>query len=120
MRKILFSFLLAGSFFVLPESSHAIGLPFGGLETYQFPCTCSPAYMWGFFSPLFLSNPAPLTGALATPLSVGFATYVPHVGSYALGFYTPGVQACWIYVVVGCIPLPTIGAITPLTGVSGI
>lgn len=30
-------------------------------------------------------------------------------GTYALGSYTPGVQACWMYVVTGCIPLPAIG-----------
>ena len=118
MRNILFGCLVFCGVLILPSLSRAQA-PFGGLQTFTFPCTCSPIYTWGFFAPLFLGTAVPVAGALATPLVVEFPFYAPRPGAYDLGFYTPGVQACYLYVVFGCIPLPTIGVITPFTGVSG-
>lgn len=115
MRKktlISFIFLCALAF---PSQSYAQA-PFGGLSVFIIPCTCSPfTYQW--FVPLFL-GPVPATGPLAVPLTTGFPFFVLHPGAWALGFELVGVQSCWMYSALGCFVLPTLGAITPVTGTS--
>jgi hypothetical protein len=117
MTKPFFASLVLSCVMLFPSSSHA-QVPFGGLDLFEVPCTCSVAYNWHYFGPLFLSNPVPITGPLAAPQAIAFPFYILHPGAWALGTYTPGVQACWMYIGFGCAPLPVMGAITPFTGSS--
>jgi hypothetical protein len=116
MKKMI---LVAAFFFTLalPTHSHA-QVPFGGLDVFEFPCTCSP-YTYTVFFPLYLGNPVPVTGVLAVPdAPTLFAFYELFPSAWALGTYTPGVQACLMYAVAGCFPLPVLGVMTPYTGTS--
>ncbi len=147
MKKLLFSSFLLFFVLALPPVSHAqfslpgddpginsatgtgdptpgttaaeaMGRPFGGLDVFEFPCTCSP-FMYTVFAPLYLSA-IPMVGALATPDSpTMFPYYALFPSAWALGFFTPGVPACWMYVGWGCLPiLSTLGVMTPFTGTS--
>lgn len=87
-------------------------LPFGGWpDITPIPCTCTPGHLWSWFGPLYLSV-IPVTGPMVyvPEATVPFADYLitvpgtPHIGSYI-----PGVQACWMYAIAGCFPLPSIG-----------
>lgn len=117
MKKIILSiFFLFGSF-AFPSATHA-QMPFGGLDIFEFPCTCSP-FMYTVFTPLFLSSPIPLAGPLAVPdAPTLFPFYILFPTAWALGTFTPGAQACWMYVGVGCAPLPVLGTMLPFTGTS--
>jgi len=98
-------------------------LPFGGWpDIIPIPCTCS-ASLWSWFGPLYLAGSVPLTGPLvyvpyATLPLADFLITIP--ATPHLGAYIPGVQACWMYAVFGCFPLPSIGVMgfvgTGLTG----
>ncbi len=117
MKKIILGTLFFLGF-AFPSSTHAaVGVMFGGLDIFEFPCTCSPA-MFTVFVPLFL-GPIPVAGALAVPdTPTLFPWYELFPSAWALGFYTPGAQSCMIYVGTGCAPLPVIGTMTPFTGTS--
>lgn len=114
MKK--FYLLAVVAVFFLPAPSHA-QVPFGGLEVLEYPCTCSP-FMYEAFAPLYIASAVPITGSMADPYSHLFAYFVPHVGSWQYGFFTPGLQSCLVYVGVGCAPLPVYGTILPFTGSS--
>jgi len=118
MKNIIFGSLFFFCAMTFPSPSHA-QVPFGGLDVFMIPCTCGGAYAWHFFSPLFL-GPAPVTGALAvsTVIPLAFPSYYLHPGAWALGQYTPGVQACWMYIGYGCAMLSELGVISPFTGTS--
>lgn len=112
--------LLASFVFVcvmaFPPLSHA-QVPFGGLDTFEFPCTCSP-FMFTLFTPMFF-GPIPGAGALAVPDTPTFFPFFELFPSaWALGTYTPGVEACWMYAVAGCFPVPVLGVMDPFTGTS--
>jgi hypothetical protein len=97
------------------------GVPFGGLDDFTVPCTCTAgALFWHFFAPLYLSTSIPLTGAFAAPPTpVAFSNYNLRPSVWALGTYVPaGGAACFIGVTPYCIPLPNLGLITPFTGTS--
>jgi len=116
MKKILLGCFILFSVTLLPSSSHA-QVPFGGLDVFEFPCTCSP-YMYTYFAPLFY-GPVPAAGVLAVPdWGVAFPFYELFPSAWALGTYTPGVQACWMYAVMGCFTLPVVGVVDPFTGTS--
>ncbi|MFZ2167716.1 MAG: hypothetical protein WAV50_02485 [Minisyncoccia bacterium] len=117
MRSIFIGSLFLFSLIILSPVSHA-QVPFGGLDVMEIPCTCGFVYNWHFFAPLFLNNPVPIAGPLAAPQAIAFPFYILHPGAWALGIYTPGVQACWMYVGWGCAPLASYGLILPLTGSS--
>lgn len=108
--------LVALAVFWMPVPSHA-QVPFGGLEVLEFPCTCSP-FMYVAFAPLYIASVVPVTGSMADEYTHIFAHFVPHVGAWQLGYFTPGVQACWMYVGTGCAPLAVLGTILPATGSS--
>lgn len=111
---VSFVFLCA---FALPLVSRAQA-PFGGLVVDEVPCTCTPAFTWQFFTPLYFSM-TPTIGALAVPVApFMFAFWYSSIGSWLLGFYTPGAQACYIYVGVSCVQLPVLGMVEPFTGSS--
>lgn len=110
--------LLGALVFAFPTISYAQA-PFGGLVVAEIPCTCGMAFTWQWFTPLYISGLIPTTGALAVPVTpFMFANWYSFPGSWLLGLYTPGVQACWIYVGIACVTLPTLGVVTPFTGSS--
>lgn len=116
MKKITLSFIFFCAM-TLPSSLHA-QVMFGGLDVFEFPCTCSP-YTYTVFTPLFF-GPVPASGALAVPdWGVSFPFYVLMPGAWALGTYTPGVEACWWYHGYECDPFPPVlGVVDPFTGTS--
>jgi hypothetical protein len=117
MKRSLFVGLLFLSFLVAPRPSHA-QLMDGGLEIFEFPCTCSP-FRYAMFTPLWLGTVVPIAGALAIPDTPNlFPFFILHPGAWMLGFETPAVQACWMYAGAGCFPLPVLGTLTPFTGSS--
>jgi hypothetical protein len=86
-------------------------MSFGGLVTFSIPCICTASF-WTWYTPLFLTA-APITGPMA---------YVPYATLLFLNFtppiipltpsegaYIPGVQMCWQYIGIACIPMPVIG-----------
>lgn len=86
-------------------------LPFGGLVSYSKPCTCSGT-LWIWFTPLYLGGPVVITGPVVySPYSTVLYGYynigVP--GTWHLGDYVPGVQACWMYAGTGCVTVPSVG-----------
>lgn len=116
MRKILLTLIIPFFIVAIPSVSHA-QVPFGGLVVAEIPCTCSP-FTWQFFAPLFL-GPVPTAGPLAVPdTPFIFAYYYSLPTDWVLGFFTPGVEACWMYAVAGCFPLVVEGAVTPFAGTS--
>lgn len=115
----LISLTLVGVLF-LPSQTHAQVLPFGGLVSFSIPCTCSAGMRWVWHTPLFLGGPIAITGPVVySPFStVPYPHYLFGVPStWDLGSYIPGVQACWMYAVVACFPLYSIGLMT-MTGTS--
>lgn len=116
MRKIALISVVAFIMFAWPAYSHA-QVFFGGLDVFEFPCTCSP-FMFTVFTPFF-AGPVPITAALAVPdTPTTFPFYYLFPSAWALGFYTPAAEACWMYAGTGCFLLPTLGAMTPFTGTS--
>lgn len=74
--------------------------------------------MYTAFAPLFLGT-VPVSGALAVPdTPTLFPFYELFPSAWALGTYTPGGEACWMYAVTGCFLMPTLGAMDPFTGTS--
>ena len=104
-----------------PTKAEAQLLPFGGLVSFSFPCTCSfTLAVW--LTPLYLGGPIILSGPLvysqySTILYGNFLIGEP--GTWELGSYIPGVQACWMYYGLTCAPFPTIGVMGEV-GTSGI
>jgi len=114
-RSILSLVFLAAIAF--PAYSHA-QVPFGGLDVFEIPCTCSP-FTFHVFTPLYVASPIPITGALAASYTPNlWMYYILHPGAWALGYFVPAAEACWMYAVAGCFPLPTLGTISPFTGTS--
>ncbi len=105
---------LAISLVLLPSLAFATVPPlldFGGFALFTVPCTCS-ATEWHWFAPLFLAA-VPVTGPMVyVPYAtVPFANYTPYLpGIEYKGAYMPGVQACWQYAGVTCVPMPAVGA----------
>ncbi len=105
--------LLAVLFFPVQKADALVPpmLPFGGWPVFIFPCICS-ASIWAWFAPLYLGGPVIATGPLVyVPYAtVPFANFLPSIPSVPHdGAYIPGVQACWIYVGIACVPLPSLG-----------
>lgn len=114
VTSLVFILVLALS---LPSKTHAqgVGSPFGGLVSFSIPCTCTPSLLWVWHTPLFLGGPIVATGPLVySPFTtIPYPEYMFGVpGAWDLGTYIPGVQACWMYAVFFCFPLPSIGLMT--------
>lgn len=110
-------FVIALSLFfcvLMPNMAHATIPPilgFGGLPVFWFPCTCSVA-VWNWFAPLYLTA-IPMTGPMVyVPYAtIPFANFLPSIPLIPEeGGYIPGIQACWFYVGIACVPIPAIGA----------
>ncbi|MDP3763915.1 MAG: hypothetical protein Q8Q92_04760 [bacterium] len=116
-KKQLIAFVVSVIFvgaFLSASPAQAQGLSFGGLASFPIPCTCSFT-MAVWFTPLYLGGPIAITGPLVySPYStILYAYYMIGVpGVWHLGSYIPGVQACWMYAGVACVPFPTIGLMT--------
>lgn len=109
MKKIILAFFVLSAM-TLPSVSRATiitGVPFGGLDVYLLPATCSiptfvptpcqtvplpPAFTFHFFVMLFVAN-APITASwLAVPIGMPITFPTPHQlfpGEWALGFEIP-------------------------------
>lgn len=88
--------------------------PFGGLVSFYYPCTCT-ANLWIWFTPLYLGGPAVITGPMVySPYAtIPYANYQIGIpGTYHLGSYLPGTQACWMYIGYGCIIWSSVGLMT--------
>lgn len=113
-KTIFLTMLIVGGLFLPLFSTRAQTLlPFAGITTTIYPCTCSGT-LWIWYTPLWLGGPAyiPSGGPMVySPFStILYAYYNIEVpGTYVLGSYTPGVQACWMYVVTGCVIFPSTG-----------
>lgn len=120
-HRYLSGTLLISLFFLFAPISKAKAqlIPFGGRVSYTVACTCpgSIGNLWIYFTPFWLSS-VPIAGSLV---------YVPYVsklyswyeigvaGTYHLGSYVPGVQACWMLLPTtppSCAPLLSAGVIT--------
>jgi hypothetical protein len=101
-------------FFVTQSYAQLGALTFGGRVLTSVPCTCSAntAILYVPTIPTTLIVPVLTYNPYSTvPFSFYnfFTPGVKHVGNYL-----PGVQACWISVVIGCVPIPTQGLITQM------
>lgn len=89
-------------------------LPFGGaIVGVPVWCGCTVSW-WIPITPLPPSFPAAL---MYFPGSQAFLSYNIPATLWLLGFYEPGPQ-CFVFVGVGCAPLPTQGLILPVVGSS--
>lgn len=108
------SLTFVGMFLLVSPVQAQFELPFGGIASFPLPCTCSfTLAVW--FTPLYLGGPVVITGPLVySPYStIPYAYYMIGVpGIWHLGSYIPGVQACWMFIGLGCVPFPTIGLMT--------
>jgi len=125
MKKLFLSVAVVSIVFtgiLLPTSylKAQVELPFAGIVSFPFPCTCSLTLgIW--FTPLYLGGPVVATGPLVySPYSTiplgNFLIGVPD--TWHIGAYIPGVQACWMIAVPTCIPFPVFGIMTKF-GTSG-
>lgn len=101
---------VAGTFLSQPKSVNA-QVGFGGFVTWTLPCTCS-ANFWLMMVPLYM--PTPAVGALVYQpgATLLYANYAPVTGSWLLGNYIPGLQACYIIIPYGCMIIPSMGVMT--------
>ena len=92
-----------------PKEARAIAfIPFGGyLVPPAFPCTCTEVFWYT------LINGTPLSYLLGSQAYVSYK-----IGSAWLGLYEPSSGECEIIIFTGCVPVPTVGIITPTVGTS--
>ena len=102
---------------ILHVAQADIGVNFGGRIVGVFPCTCAPVNVG-----IILAPPEPPTYATILSYTLGTELYasnnMPLLGISVLGTYIPAVPACLQYVGVACVPTPTWGHVSPLTGSS--
>lgn len=108
-RLLLLVLLFGVTYSINVKPARAVGIPFGGLVTSMTYCTCSGNFL------VALSLPRPGLYTYSPYSSFLFMNYLVAPGSWLLGTYIPGVQACWFYVGAGCAPFPNLGVIS-MTG----
>ncbi len=108
------------SFFVPATAHAAVGLPFGGYVATVMPvCTCG-----GVVSQIFVFLPNVNVATTNMTLDYVFGTEgfnwhnLPEPGIATLGLYEPVTPTCYIFAGAACVPLPSRGFITPITGSS--
>lgn len=107
------------AFFVGETAQAALGLPFGGYVATVIPvCTCTPVVTQMF---VFLPQ-VHITTNLTLDYVFGTEAFnwhnLPLPGIATKGIYEPITPSCWIYVGTACVPIPSRGLITPITGSS--
>lgn len=123
LNNFLGSFIekILTDFNIIKTAEAGLGIPFGGRVVAAFPCTCTGGLVWelGFAPPLPPSYPVALSFAVESQL---YLSHVPgHPGQSFVGFYEPGVQACWMVApdpADPCFPLLDDGFISPEVGSS--
>lgn len=120
MNKIFFSSIVGismlGAFilgFWVTQSQAQIGtISFGGQVLTWVPCTCSAniAILYVPTIPTTLVVPVLTYNPYSTIPFTFYNLFTPKVKH--LGNYLPGVQACWMYALITCVPIPTQGLIT--------
>ncbi len=124
--QLVYKILLLSAFVVLttPRDLSAYPapgtLPFGGLVSYTIPCTCpgSIGNLWIWFTPLYNGSFFPIGGPLVyIPMTTTLYSWyeIGVAGSWHLGSYMPGVQACWMLMpppAPGCFAFPSLGVMT--------
>lgn len=94
-----------------PKEASAYALPiFGGPLYYRMFCTASMTWA------VLIGYPMPAW--LGYTYVQGYAFWQFPFSVYAKGWYVPGVQSCWMYIGVSAIPIPTMGAVSFITGTS--
>lgn len=114
------SLVAVRTFFVGETARAALGLPFGGYVATVMPvCTCVPAVSQIF---VFLANPNLAVTNMNLDYIFGTQAFnwhtLPLPGVATLGLYEPVTPTCFIGIPPKCIPLPSRGLITPITGSS--
>lgn len=99
------------------QPAHALGIPYGGVVTASFPCTCSANWYILVADPRGVAHPVVVQPGYSRVLAY-FNVYSP--GTRLVGSYTPTTGTCWMYVGFGCSPVPTVGVLSlfPGTGTS--
>ena len=92
---------------------------FGGVDVFNFPCSCSDNFLI-FFVPLyFYGIPLPLFGPMGYEEgTIAYPGYEISPTEGVIGTYVQGVPTCYIYIGTGCSALPSYGYILPYTGSS--
>ena len=117
MKKLCLCSIIFFCIMAFPSFSYAVGAPFGGLDSAMGPCTCS-GMAWHFFVPLYLGTSIPISGYMAAPYTpLLYSNYYLRPKAWALGFYTPGVQPCYM-IAYPCVIFPVLGVINANTGAS--
>ena len=92
------------------------GQNFGGMVLFPFFCPCSGNWLVAMM-PYPPSTIALITHYMGAQM---FLNYNFPFSRFVLGKYTSGGAPCLIYVVYGCITLPSQGMTTPMIGTSGV
>lgn len=91
--------------FALVEPQKAHAQVFGGLVGSTVWCTCSSGYV------MYVGPPVP--GAFwVSPGSIIFPYFSPYPGHWVLGYYLPGLSACFVWAGKICVPIPNQGTVT--------
>lgn len=123
MKQTLIGGIIGLTLMIFPFSAYALptGVPFGGFVTSVVPCTCTVGVAI-VYSMFFTGSNIPVpVGALyyvpPVPVFAFFQIAVP--GTFELGTYAPGVQACATGLPPACVPFPTAGTLE-YTGTSSL
>lgn len=107
------------SVFVPQTARAALGLPFGGYVATVIPvCTCTPAVtqMFVFLPTVHITTNLTLDYVFGTQAFNWHNLPVPGIAT--TGLYEPITPTCWIGIPPKCVPLPSRGLITPISGSS--
>ena len=91
----------------------ATPLSFGGINVFRFLCTCS-----GTWALLIVNGVTPFLDVhwLGYTYTQILMSYNLPMATQVKGLWIPGPQTCSFYVGVSCVPIPTMGVITPFVG----
>lgn len=98
---------------LIPSASAVTGVPFGGPILFVYPCSCPPGIV-----ALTVGPPSTASVLNYTVGTQAFLNYNLPAARFLLGLYTPGVQSCWQYALLGCFTIPAAGHIQPTVGSS--
>ena len=124
LKKVIAIVCIVSIFsFYIPRAKAASTCPapgcFGGVDVFNFVCTCSENFLV-FFAPLyFYGSPIPIFGPLGYEEgTIAYPNYEISPTEGVIGTYVQGVPTCYIYIGTGCSAVPSYGYILPFTGSS--